>query len=288
MLPRHVADTLKNGTHFKPEKFQNCCFLFSDIVGFTRMSAASTPDAVISLLNQLFTYYDAIVQHYEGFKYETVGDCYVSCMFDDSEHIKDAVKCGKTMLKIALMAHEIPDHINVEKTSTMKGEDGVRFRCGLHIGAIVGGVIGNDRPKYNFAGDTINTAARMESTAKNGCTQITETLYELVEFDPTFTFEKQAGVQVKGKGMMMTYFVKSAEGKLLDPEILEKYNERLREKDAHLAKLQEESKDFSASLTSLESAGSSDGNIMERYFSKLGTNTSTNSTKVNDSNDSKA
>lgn len=262
MLPHHVADSLKNGEHFKPERFEHCCFIFSDIVGFTRMSSKCTPDIVISLLNELFTYYDAIVQHYGGFKYETVGDCYVSCMFDNH----NPLKCAKTMLKVALMAHEIPLHIDTAKISS----DGVRFRCGLHIGAIVAGVIGNDRPKYNFAGDTINTASRMESTARNGCTQISDTMYDLVKDDAMFVFTKQNGIEVKGKGSMITYYVESQDGALLDPKILADYKEQLAEKDRKLEKLQLESKEMSDSMASIESADESNGNMMQRYFSRLG------------------
>lgn len=262
MLPHHVADCLKNGTHFKPERFEHCCFVFSDLVNFTGMSARSTPDVVIYLLNDIFTCYDAICQHYGAFKYETVGDCYVACMFNNT----DPTKCALTMLKIAIMAHEIPLHVDTSRIS----DSGVRFRCGLHIGAIVAGIIGNDRPKYNFAGDTINTASRMESTARNGCTQISESVYEHVSKDSMFLFTKQNGVQVKGKGTMGTYYVEPRDGAMLDLDILKQYKLQLDAKDAKLEALKQESKDMEVSMDDMSSPDSSGGNIVQRYFARLG------------------
>merc|ERR1740138_422564 len=114
----------------------------------------------------------------------------------------------------------------------------------------------------------------MESTARNGCTQISDTMFDLVKNDPMFVFTKQNGIEVKGKGTMSTYYVESQESALLDPKILADYKDQLAEKDRKLEKLQMESKEMSDSMASIESADESTGNLLDRYFSKLGSSAS--------------
>ena len=54
MLPKSVAEQLKARKEVEPEYFSNVTIYFSDIVGFTQMSATATPAEVIDLLNGLY------------------------------------------------------------------------------------------------------------------------------------------------------------------------------------------------------------------------------------------
>jgi class 3 adenylate cyclase len=132
---------------------------FSDIVGFTTISAYSSPIEVVQLLNDLYSMFDKILNDYNVYKVETIGDAYM--VVSGLPERNGIAHAGE----IATMALDLLHHCGKFKIQHMPTTP-LRLRIGLHSGACVTGVVGLKMPRFCLFGDTVNTASRMESTSE--------------------------------------------------------------------------------------------------------------------------
>ncbi|KAM7307789.1 hypothetical protein ISCGN_011425 [Ixodes scapularis] len=158
MLPSSVAETLKAGLPVIPEKFEEVTVYFSDIVGFTTISAYSEPMEIVDLLNDLYTAFDSTINHYNIYKVETIGDAYM-VVGGLPERVRDHAE------QVATMALDLLHLCGKFKIRHMANVP-LMLRIGLHTGPVVAGVVGLTMPRYCLFGDTVNTASRMESTGR--------------------------------------------------------------------------------------------------------------------------
>ncbi|XP_066246519.1 guanylate cyclase 32E-like [Euwallacea similis] len=200
MLPRTVADALKKGEKVEAESFECVTIYFSDIVGFTELSADSTPLQVIDLLNDLYTLFDSIISHYDVYKVETIGDAY---MVVSGLPIRNG---NRHAGEIASMALHLLKRIQKFEIKYRPGET-FKLRIGIHSGNVVAGVVGLKMPRYCLFGDTVNTASRMESSGEASKVHISHATYKILQQLGGYLCEDRGMVNIKGKGEMYTYWL---------------------------------------------------------------------------------
>ncbi|XP_025074947.1 guanylate cyclase 32E [Pogonomyrmex barbatus] len=200
MLPRYVAEQLKKGHKVEAESFDCVTIYFSDIVGFTSMSAESTPLQVVDFLNDLYTCFDSTIENYDVYKVETIGDAY---MVVSGLPIRNGIQHAG---EIASMSLCLLDAIK-QFTIRHRPLDKLQLRIGIHSGPVCAGVVGLKMPRYCLFGDTVNTASRMESTGlplKIHCSSETKQLLDQLG---GFSLVERGVVSMKGKGERLTYWL---------------------------------------------------------------------------------
>jgi adenylate cyclase len=195
VLPKSVADRLKQNQHRIADRFDAVTILFADLVDFTRMSAGMSPDDLINLLSQVFSRFDELTEKYGVEKIKTIGDAYmvVSGAPDAREDHAEAIA------NLAIEMQQVLAELSIATGKTLM------MRIGINSGPVIAGVIGNTKFSYDMWGDTVNMASRMEQYGLSNVIQVTENTYQLL--GDKFRFEKREPIMVKGKGEVQSYFL---------------------------------------------------------------------------------
>jgi len=193
VLPEKIADRLKGGERVIADHYNMATVLFADIVNFTPLSEVKSPQEVVSLLNRLFTKFDHLADRYGLEKIKTIGDAYM---------IVAGVPLPRDDHALVAMEMAVAMHAAVADEPLADGRK-LEIRIGLASGPLVAGVIGEQKFSYDLWGDTVNTAARMESSGLPGCIQVTEETCRLL--GDRYPFVRRDAVEVKGKGPMTTW-----------------------------------------------------------------------------------
>ncbi|XP_045504211.1 atrial natriuretic peptide receptor 1 isoform X1 [Colias croceus] len=200
LLPKSVASQLINGQSVVAETFEQVTIYFSDIVGFTALSASSTPMQVVDLLNDLYTCFDSIVENYDVYKVETIGDAY---MVVSGLPERNGTRHACEVARMALALLDAVRRFRIRH----RPQDQLKLRIGLHSGPCVAGVVGLKMPRYCLFGDTVNTASRMESNGEALKIHVSPTTKALLDTFGTFKLECRGEVAMKGKGILVTYWL---------------------------------------------------------------------------------
>lgn len=202
ILPKEVAEELKEKGHSDAQSIDHVTVLFTDFKDFTKMSEKMTPKELVSDLHACFSEFDLICDKYGVEKIKTIGDAYMAAgglPIPNATHAKDVVNAAIEMAQV---------------TETIKAKNATsnlpffEVRIGVHTGPVVAGIVGVKKFQYDIWGDTVNTASRMESSGQVGKVNISNSTYELLKDDPQFNFENRGKISAKGKGEMDMWFVR--------------------------------------------------------------------------------
>ncbi|WP_044963838.1 adenylate/guanylate cyclase domain-containing protein [Sorangium cellulosum] len=195
ILPRTIADQLKEQEQLIAEHFEEVTVLFADIAGFTPLAARLPPAELVGLLNRMFSSFDQLAEQHGLEKIKTIGDAYMVVGGLPAQRPDHA----RAIARMAIaMTHTVRQFV---------GDDGEPFqlRIGINTGPVIAGVIGKKKFSYDLWGDAVNVASRMESSGEPGRIQVSEASYSLLARD--FLLEERGLVAIKGKGAMKTYWL---------------------------------------------------------------------------------
>ena len=195
ILPKPIADRLKKGEKNIAGSYPEVTVLFSDLVGFTKMSAKKTAPELVKLLNDIFSRFDKRAELLGLEKIKTIGDAYMAVgglPIPRSDH-------AEIVADMALGMYQDLAEFN------QANQQEIQMRIGIHSGPVVAGVIGFTKFSYDLWGNTVNTASRMESTSGNGRIQVSAITHELLK--EHFVLEERELIECKGLGPMLTSYV---------------------------------------------------------------------------------
>ncbi len=195
IMPKSIAEKLKNNIKTISMDNPEISVLFADIVSFTEMSEKISSEKIVGFLNDMFSQFDDLTETYGVEKIKTIGDSYmvVSGMpVQKEDHALTLFNLAKEMIKISA---QFKDH----------NGNPIKLRIGINSGPAISGVIGKSKFAFDVWGDTINTAARLESYGSPDCIHMSKNTFDLVNYKDS-NIERKT-IQIRGKGLMDTVLV---------------------------------------------------------------------------------
>ena len=209
ILPKYVINDLKEKGFSEPRSLENISVMFTDFVGFTKISQEISATKLIEELNEIFSEFDRITESHASERIKTIGDAYM-CV---SGLERSAQSPQRNLISIALRMIAFLENRN------QQNELEWHLRLGIASGDSVAGIVGKTKYLFDLFGDAVNTAARMESYSEPQSINIDQKTYLALANAPDLTFIKRPITFVKGKGDMQMYFVTRAD--IADPAIVE-------------------------------------------------------------------
>jgi class 3 adenylate cyclase len=189
---------MRNGETVIADQFAEVTILFADLVGFTALATKLPPERVLDILSTVFSHFDRAVAGGGLEKIKTIGDAYMvagGLPVVAADHAR----------RVADLALEMLDIMRSVRASL---QIDLQARIGMHTGPVVAGVIGTHKFIYDVWGDTVNTASRMETFGAAGQVHVSAHTRQIL--GNAYAFEPRGPLDIKGKGMMDTYFLLGA------------------------------------------------------------------------------
>jgi class 3 adenylate cyclase len=193
ILPRPIAERMKQGEVNIAEHHPDVTVLVADLVGFTTLAAHIGPDQVVYLLNEIFSGFDVLAEKHGLEKIKTIGDAYMAAgglPLPRPDHAEAVAE-----LALDLMAE-------IEKLNRAYNSS-IHLRIGISTGSVVAGVIGRRRFAYDLWGDTVNLACRLESLGEAGSILVSDLTYDRLK--DKYRFDGSQTMEIRGRGKELVH-----------------------------------------------------------------------------------
>lgn len=199
ILPKSVADELRESGSAKARKFKSVTVMFTDFKNFSQFAHDVSPEQLVGELDFYFRKFDEIIASFGLEKIKTIGDSYMCAGGLPKVDRENARK----VVSAALAIQEFMNSTKKQRSQTDKNY--FEARIGIHTGPLVAGIVGKRKYAYDIWGDTVNIASRMESNCEPGAVNISKPTFDLVR--STFECEPRGKVEAKNIGEVEMYYV---------------------------------------------------------------------------------
>jgi adenylate cyclase len=186
IMPRAVYEEMRDSGFTTPQRFDEATILMLDFVGFTEMAISRDPTGLITELNDIFTVFDRIVEHFACDRMKTIGDAYMAVSGLPEANVDHARSIAKAALRMRRY---------IEKRNDSHAEQWY-CRIGIHSGPVIGSIVGVQKYVYDVFGPGVNLASRMEELAEPMQILVSADTHALIELD--FELEDLGEREVKG------------------------------------------------------------------------------------------
>lgn len=206
VIPESTAEELKKKGRASARAYKMVSVLFTDFVGFTRISDKMNPSDLVKKLDIYFTKFDEIIVRNNLEKIKTIGDAYMCAGGVPVRNKTNPIDTCLAALQIQAYMVE-----NCKESQSI-GEECWELRLGINTGEVTAGVIGSERLAFDIWGSTVNQAQRMEMLGEPGKVTITGNTFQYIE--PYFTCNFKGKAQSKSRGLIDMYVVDSIKPEL--------------------------------------------------------------------------
>lgn len=198
-LPSEAVIELKRSGKVQAHSFKTVSVMFSDVVGFTKISETMSANRLVQKLDILFRKFDEIIEKNNLEKIKTIGDAYMCAGGVPIENSTNPIDACTAAIQIQAYMSKL------KFDAIANHEDFWEIRLGINTGPVTAGIIGNLRLAYDVWGSTVNLAQHMEMLSQPGKVTITGATFNHIE--PFFECEYKGRVQSKAKTMVEMYEV---------------------------------------------------------------------------------
>jgi class 3 adenylate cyclase len=199
LFPSPVAARIIGGEPVEPRYYASATVMFIDFEGFTNLTEATEPRALIDQLGDFFSIFDRIIEEHGLEKIKTIGDGYLAASGLPTETRDHAHRACLAALEI----REAMAKRNAERKKLLLPEWPIRI--GIHSGAVIAGIVGASRLTYDIWGDGVNLAARLQENCEAGQINISEATVGLV--GGAFELQARGQLEAKNKGLVKMYYL---------------------------------------------------------------------------------
>ncbi len=198
-LPAEAVRELKQRGKVRAQSFKTVSVMFTDVVGFSKISERTSPNRLVHKLDVLFRKFDEIIEANRLEKIKTIGDAYMCAGGIPTENSTNPIDA-------CIAALQIQDYMSKMKFDALANhKEYWEIRLGINTGPVTAGIIGNLRLAYDIWGSTVNLAQQMEMLGKAGNVAISGNTFQYIE--PYFEGEYIGKVTTKTNVQVDMYCV---------------------------------------------------------------------------------